>query len=84
MNIEKVFREVIMGEKPDIGFPLVGRITFSPQCGPAGPQQCDYEVRRKLDDAKDILQHIRNNWDKEDFDGEEVDRKIDDLLGKIR
>ena len=77
MNIEKVFREVIMGEKPDIGFPLVGRITFS-------PQQCDYEVRRKLDDAKDILQHIRNNWDKEDFNGEEVDKKIDDLLGKIR
>ena len=72
-NIEKTFREVIIGEKPD----AVGRITFS-------PQQCDYEVRRKLDDAKDILQHIRNNWDKEDFDGEEVDRKIDELLGKIR
>ena len=81
MNIEKVFREVIMGDKPD-GFPIVGRITFSPQ--PFILQQCDYEVRRKLDDAKDILQHIRNNWDKEDFDGEEVDRKIDDLLGKIR
>ena len=81
MNIEKVFREVIMGEKPATP---VGRITFSPQRGPAGPQQCDYEVRRKLDDAKDILQHIRNNWDKEDFDGEEVDRKIDEILGKIR
>ena len=72
-NIEQAFRRIVMGEKPDV----VGRITFS-------PQQCDYEVRRKLDDAKDILQHIRNNWDKEDFDGEEVDRKIDDLLGKIR
>ena len=73
MDIEKTFREVIMGEKP---VTPVGRITFS-------PQQCDHEVRRKLDDAKDILQHIRNNWDKEDFDGEEVDRKIDDLLGNL-
>ena len=84
-NIEDAFRKIVMG-KPvkEVGVittnqqgEVVGRITF-------GPQQCDYEVRRKLDDAKDILQHIRNNWDKEDFDGEEVDRKIDDLLGKIR
>ena len=72
-NIEKTFREVIMGEKPEV----VGRITFP-------PKMCDYDLQKKLDDAKDILQHIRNNWDKEDFDGEEVDRKIDDLLGKIR
>ena len=73
MDIEKTFREVIMGEKPD----LVGRITFS-------PKMCDYELQKKLDERNDLLLYIRNNWDKEDFDGEEVDRKIDDLLGKIR
>ena len=81
MDIEKTFREVVMGENPEsgrAGLPVVvGKITFN-------PKQCDYEVRRKLDDAKDILQHIRNNWDKEDFDGEEMDRKIDELLGRIR
>ena len=76
-DIEKTFREVIMGEKPDTGFPLVGKITFAPKMG-------DYELQKKLDDAHDLLKHIRNNWDKEDFDGEEVDRKIDDLLGSIR
>ena len=76
-DIEKIFREVIMGENPDTGFPFVGKITFS-------PKTCDYELSKQLDDAKDLLQHIRNNWDKEDFDGEEMDKKIDELLGKIR
>ena len=72
-SVERAFREVIMGEKPD----LVGRITFN-------PKMCDYKLNKQLDDAKDLLQHIRNNWDKEDFDGAEVDKRIDDLMGSIR
>ena len=76
-NIEKTFREVIMGEKPVVTTSeFVGKITFSPQC--------EHELQKKLDDANDLLLYIRNNWDKEDFDGEEMDRKIDELLGKIR
>ena len=75
-DIEKTFRnlfkEAIMGEKL-----TVGRITFN-------PKMCDYELQNRLNHAENLLQHIRNNWDKEDFDGEEMDKRIDDLLGKIR
>lgn len=72
MDIEKTFREVIMGDKPEV----VGRTTFP-------PKMCDHELQKKLDDSLDLLLHIRNNWDKEYFDGEDVDRKIDALLGRI-
>ena len=78
MDIEKTFREVIMGEIAGLSS-LQGKITLN--------QMADINQGEKpdrLDDAMDLLQHIRNNWDKEDFDGEEMDRKIDELLGKIR
>ena len=78
-DIEKTYREVIMGEKPSFKTSeVIIEWTTSTSAR-------DYsELCRKLDDAANLLQHIRNNWDKEDFDGEEMDRKIDELLGRIR
>ena len=76
-DIEKTFREVIMGEEPTVTTSeYVGRIGFNPKA-------CNYELQKRLDERNELLLYIRNNWDKEDFDGEEMDRKIDDLLGKI-
>lgn len=79
-DFEKTFREV-MGMNPSQPNTVVGRITPLSQGSRASS---DFDCRKKLDDAKDILQHIRNNWDKEDFDAEETDRKIDALLERFR
>lgn len=69
-DIEKTFREIM------------GMELNPPQ--PVGQPRKDFDCQKKLDDAKDILQHIRNNWDKEGFDGKEADRMVDDFLKKVR
>lgn len=78
MNLEKTFRE-IMGMEPSPPQPVVGLIEFQDNKG-----NQDFNCRKNLDDAKDIIQHIRNNWDKENFNGVEADRMVDEFMDRVR
>ena len=72
MSDEKLWKAISGNYMPEIYKQIVGSVVFSPP-----PVPCEDKLKRCLV----LLDYIRHNWDKPDFDGEAVDKRIDELLG---
>ena len=72
MSDNKLWDAINAGDVEKAGRMIIGSVVFGPP-----PVPCE----EKLSQCLVLLDHIRHNWDKPDFDGEAVDKRIDELLG---